>query len=183
MRNLLWAAPLLFFGMQMCASAATILPGTRIQVRTDQPIHLRAWDEGRIYPATVAHDVYGRDGNLVLPRGANAELIVRKLSPDEMALDIESVTVNGTRYALDTTGPEYHMPSAEYQNGTGLLGAIVGSVTNGQAEVVTRGPEIRVPPDSVLTFRLVEPLHVVTWAEPGFNRDGNHYHQPAEWYR
>src|ERR1700693_224316 len=99
MRNFIWALPAILIGMQSAALADTVLPGT---VRTDQPIDLHTWDRGRIYPVRIARDVVARDGDVAVPRGAPVELIVRQTGPNELALDLESVTVNGTRYAMDT---------------------------------------------------------------------------------
>src|SRR5579884_1452417 len=100
MKTIISAIPALFLGVQTVALAATIIPGTEIAVRPDAPIHVTSWDRGRIYPAHVARDVVARDGDVAIPRGASAELIVRQTGPDEFALDLESVTVNGQRYAL-----------------------------------------------------------------------------------
>lgn len=183
MQKLIWTVPALLIGMQIRASAGTILPGTQIQVRTDQPIEMHRWDRGRIYPARVAKDVFARNGEIAVPRGSYAELIVRETGPNQMALDLESVTVNGMRYAMDSTGPQFNMPSAEYNNGARLLSNIVGAISGGQVQVETTGNEIRVPPDSMLTFQLQEPLHVVGWNDPGYSHDGEHYHRDGDWYR
>jgi hypothetical protein len=183
MRNLIWAIPAIFLGMQICASADTILPGTQIEVKTDQAIHLHTWDRGRIYPGVVARDVFARNGNIAVPRGSYAELIVRETGPDQMALDLESVTVNGMRYVMDTSGPQFNMPSGAYNSGDGLLGNIVGAISGGQVQVETRGNEISVPPDSTITFSLQEPLHVAGWNDPGYSRGREHYHRDGDWYR
>src|SRR5665213_1421885 len=119
MRNLMWTIPAALVAMQICASADTILPGTQIAVRTDQPIEIHNWERGRIYPGRVARDVVARNGDIAIPRGAYAEMIVREIGPNQMALDLESVTVNGMRYAMDSTGPQFNMPSADYNNGAG----------------------------------------------------------------
>ncbi len=183
MQKILFAALAIPAVMQIGVYADTILPGTQIAVRADQPIEVHTRDRGRIYPAHVARDVTGRDGDVVIPRGASAELIVRQTGPGQMALDLESVTVNGMRYAMDTTGPQYNMPRGDYENGGGLLGDIVGAISGGQVQVETRGSELRVPADAVITFRLQEPLHVVGWNDPGYNRDRSHYHRDGDWYR
>jgi hypothetical protein len=106
MRNFLWVVPAILSGIHSAAIADTVLPGTEIAVKTDQPIELHTWDRGRIYPAHVARDVVARDSDVAIPGGASAELIVRQTGPNEMALDLESVIVNGRRYAMDTTGSE-----------------------------------------------------------------------------
>lgn len=181
MRNLIWTVPVILLGMQICASADTILPGTQISVRTNEPIEVHTWDRGRIYPARVARDVYARDGDVAIPRGAYAELIVREIGPGQMALDLESVAVNGRRFVMDTTGPSF--PAGEYNNGAGLLGNIVGAISGGRVQVETRGNEIRVPPDSMITFQLQEPMHLVGAEDRGYQREHHHYHHDHDWYR
>ncbi len=183
MRSLLWTVPALLLGMQICASADTILPGTQVAVKTDQPIEMHTWDRGRIYPAHVARDVFAKNGEVAIPRGSYAELIVRETGPNQMALDLESVTVNGMRYVMDTTGPQFNMPTNVYNSGAGLLGNIVGSISGGQVTVETQGTEIRVPADSTITFSLMEPLHVAGWNDPGYMQNGYQYHREGDWYR
>lgn len=183
MLNLLWTVPAVLVGMQICAYADTILPGTQIEVRTDQPIEVHTWDRGRIYPAQVSRDVFARDGDVAIPRGSAAELIVRESGPNQMTLDLESVSVNGQRYVMDTSGPQFQVPNNAYNNGAGLLGNIVGAISGGQVQVETRGNEIRVPGGARITFQLQEPLHVVGWNDPGYSHDGYHYHHDSDWYR
>jgi len=179
MRKLLYTIPALLIGMQIPMLADTILPGTQIAVRSDRPIDVARWDRGRIYPAHVARDVMARDGDVAIPAGSYAELIVRQIGPGQFALDLESVTANGQRYVMDTAGPQFNMPRNSYDNGGGLVGQIVGAI----AGVQTQGSEIRVPADTILRFNLQEPLHVAGWNEPGYEQNGYHYHHEHDWYR
>jgi hypothetical protein len=161
-----------------------IPPGTDIQVRTDNPITVSRWDRGRVYPAYVDHDVFNRDGDLAIPRGANCELMVRQVGPDQLALDLESVTVNGRRYVMDTSGPQFNMNRDQYNNGAGLVGNIIGAIAGAAgADVEYRGDRVRVPAGADLTFQLREPLHVVNWGDPGYMHEGYHYHHEHDWYR
>lgn len=137
MRIITWAAPALLLGMQICASAATILPGTQIAVRTDRAINVHIWDQGRTYPAQVAQNVFARNGDLAIPAGSRALLIMRETGPHRMALDLESITVNGARYTLDTTGPQF------------------------QTRAHSKTSAAMVPAYSTLKFRLAEPLGTV----------------------
>jgi hypothetical protein len=180
----LLVVPAILLAGQFQARAATVPPGTQIQVRTNAPIDVSRWDRGRIYPAHVAQDVFSLDGRLVIHRGSPAELIIRQVGPGQLALDLESVTSEGQRYVVDTSGPQYNMDHAEYNNGSGVLGAIAGAIAGANGEqVVGRGEHIHVPDGSMITFNLQEPLHVATWGDPGYDREGMHYHHDNDWYR
>lgn len=184
MRKYLLAFPAMLLCGRIPLLAAVVVPGMDIPVRADSQIDVSRWDRGRIYPAHVARDVMARDGDIAIPRGAYAELIVRQIGPAQFALDLESITVNGQRYALDTAGPQYNMRQYDYDGGTGIVGAIVGAIAGANGEqVAPSGGEIQVPAGSVLTFQLREPLHVVNWGDPGYMRGQNHYHHEHDWYR
>src|SRR6185369_15464960 len=81
-------------------------------------------------------------GNVVIPRGADAELIVRSASNHDLQLDIESINVNGRRYSVSTTdeniagGPEKqgvgaNKRTAKYAGGGAVLGSIIGAIAGG----------------------------------------------------
>jgi hypothetical protein len=170
--------------LQLPGLADTLAPGTQISVRTNSPIEVARWDRGRIYQAFVDRPVYARDGDVAIPRGAPVELIVRQIGPGQLALDIESVAVNGQRYVMDATGPQFNMNRNDYDNGSGLVGSIVGAIAGATgAQVETRGGEIHVPAQAVVTFQLQEPLHMVGWQDPGYEHNNWHYHHDHDWYR
>ena len=81
------------------AQASTISVGTSIAVRTNEAIDARQSD-GRVFAGVVNQDVVDASGNVAIPRGSNAELIVQQASNKDLTLDLESVTVNGKRYAV-----------------------------------------------------------------------------------
>ena len=143
-------------------------PGTVIPVRLNETINVDRSDN-RVYSGTVSQDVMGGNGRIALPRGAQAELIVRVAPDNDLNLDLESVVVNGNRYAIRTEAN--HMES---QKPGGLVGAIEGAVNGGEV----RGRAVRVPRDSVVSFRLERPLEMGVRDE-GVDRDGHHYH---DWY-
>ena len=157
MKQLLAAIPLILLGAA-AGRADTILPGTQISVRTETPVIAGHWDRGRIFSGYVTRDVFARDGDLAIPRGSPVEMIVRQAGPGEMMLDLESVMVNGRRYGVDTSGPEFNTRERE---GGGVVGAIVGAIAGATGgDVQYRGERIRVPEGSVLTFQLQAPLRV-----------------------
>lgn len=161
-------------------------PGTQIRVRSDNPVTVARWDRGRIYPGHVDSDVYGSRGNVMIPRGSYCEMIVRQTGPGQLALDLESITVNGRRYVMTATGPQFSMAQEQYNNGGGLVGSIIGAIAGAEgARVQYQGNQIRVPAGADLTFQLQQPLRMVTWRDEGYDRDGYHYHYERDhgWYR
>jgi hypothetical protein len=145
-----------------------IEPGTVIAVRNNESIDVERKDN-RVYRGIVDQDVRGENGRLAIPRGAPVEMIVRVAPDNDLVIDLESVNVNGQRYAIQTEANRQ-----ESQRDNSLVGAIVGAIQGGQV----RGQAVRIPRDSVLTFRISRPL-MMGVADRGVDRGGYHYH---DWY-
>lgn len=168
-----------------------VLPrGTELLVRTDENINSQNAAEGRTYPATMVQDIADERGNIAIPRGSPAQLVVRQVNPGgavsngNFILDLESVRVNGRRYgvnsadveARDQSGIGKNKRTGEMVGGGAVLGtllgaiagggkgaaigAVAGAAAGGGVEVLTKGREIRVPAETVLHFRLEQPLHL-----------------------
>jgi hypothetical protein len=180
MRNVRIAGSLLFFALVSVAGAqpqdrdrvgtpyTRITPGTMVAVRPSESIDVDRKDY-RVYRGTVDQDVRGDNGRLAIPRGSSVELMVRVQPDNDLSLDLESVTVNGQRYAIRTDAN--HVESAHDNS---LVGAIVGAINGGQV----RGRAVRIPRDTLLTFRIQRPLDMGV-ADRGVDREGHHYH---DWY-
>jgi len=179
--------------------------GTTVEIRTNEGIDLRDASDGRIFSGSVARDVFDQNGNLAIPAGAHAELIVRNIGRDERALDLESIDVNGRRYVIDATtragqrqGLGENKRTGEFVGGGALLGTIVGAIAGGGkgaaigaaagaaagggSQVATRGRAVWVPAESILRFRLNQPLLVTNGPDDGYMRDGRHYHNDYNRY-
>ena len=181
----------------------TIPAGTQIRVRTSQEINAQDRADGRVYTGTIERDVTAQNGAAIIPRGANAELIVNNVSSNDLSVDLESVTLNGRRYmvaaeAYDKSrnaGLGKNKRTGEFVGGGAALGAIVGAIAGGGkgaaigaaagagagagTQVLTRGKTVRVPAESVLTFRLEQPFQLGTGnygRDNGYDRNGSHYH-------
>jgi hypothetical protein len=139
--------------------------GTVIPVRTMEAIDVEKSDN-RIYTGIVDRDVRGDDGRLAIPRDSKVELIVRVTSDNNLVIDLESVVANGERYAIKTDAKRI-----ESQRDDSLIGGIVGAITGGEG----RGRAVRVPRDSVVTFRVQRALEMGV-RDRGSTRDGRHYH-------
>ncbi len=202
MKKALIAIPGLLLAFHFSARADQVAPGTEITVRTDERIDLDKFDRGRIYPAVVDRDVRATDGDLVIPRGAPAELMVREIGEHEYALDLESISVNGRRYVVNAPGEAVNSHeragvgengrTGKFVGGGALFGTIIGAIAGGGkgaaigavagaasgagAQMATRGREIHVPAESLLTFRLAQPLYLTNRPDAGYTREGHHYH-------
>src|SRR5215471_3521821 len=173
--------------------------GTNITVRTNESIRTRA-DDGRVYDGFVEWDVLDHNGNIAIPRGSNVELLVRRISRNGVALDLDSVMINGERYGIEgedlvnsqnNSGIGANRRTGEYLGGGAILGAIIGAIAGGGkgaaigaaggaaagagVQVLTRGRNINVPAESLLTFRLEQPLRAGVY-DNGYMQNGVHYH-------
>ena len=143
--------------------------GTQIHVRAENTIDVARRDRGQVFVGHVDRDVRSRYGDLVIPRGARCELTVRQVNPGELALDLESINVEGRRYQLDASGPEFNME----QGNNGMIGNIIGAIAGASGgSVQYHGDRIEVPAGSELTFQLQQPLRVF---EHDRDYDYDHY--------
>ena len=183
------------------AQVRTIGAGTSISVRTNEAIDVKKSD-GRVFTGVVDQDVTDASGNVAIARGSNAELIVKKVSNNELTLDLESVTVNGQRYAITADasrlsgeqrdGIGKNKRTGEFIGGGAALGAIIGAIAGGGrgaaigaaagagagagTQILTRGKTVKLPAESLVTFRLEQPISMGV-ADNGFTRNGRHYHK------
>jgi hypothetical protein len=192
----LWT--LSFAGGASAQSIGTIDAGTMIAVRTNEAINASNSD-GRVFSGTVDQDVVNSGGNVAIPRGANVEMLVKPIAKNQFALDLDSVTVNGRRYSVQTQDSEVsskadglgaNKRTGKYVGGGAAIGAIVGAIAGGGkgaaigggigaaagagTQVLTRGKSVNVPAESLVTFRLEQPLQTGP-ADAGFSRNGQRY--------
>lgn len=165
---------------------ATLPAGTQISVRTNEQINARTGNNGRTYAASIAQDILDQNGNVLIPQGSDAQLVVRNYESNNVALDLQSISVNGTQYQVNTEdiretgngreGLGKNKRTGEYVGGGAVLGTLLGAIAGGGkgaligavaggaagagAEVLTKGDSVRVPAESVLTFRLDSPLQL-----------------------
>jgi hypothetical protein len=140
----------------------TVLPeGTSLSVRTEQAIGPENAADGSTFPVSIVQDVLDSTGNVVIPRDSEATLIVRRaMESGRYALDLESIEVHGRRYIVNTVDARGNAGPA--------LGTFLGGVAGGGktaaigagVQVATQGKEIRAPAETILNFRLEEPLHL-----------------------
>lgn len=188
----------------MAAAQDTIPAGTRISVRTNDTIRMNNAD-GQVFSGVVANDVADRDGRVVARAGSNAELIIRRVGNNEMAIDLDSISVGGHRYAVTATedvqrerqGVGANSRTGRYVGGTAVLGTLLGAIAGGGrgaaigalagagagagAETLTRGRSINIPAETILNFELTRVLPIND-RDAGVERNGHHYHSYYDGY-
>lgn len=120
--------------------------GTKVAVRTEDTIDSAKAAEGQTYAAEVADDVLDADGNVVIPRGSNAQIVIRSASKggkirgaSDLVLDLQSISVEGQQYMVSTvdlqqkgrSGVGANKRTAEMTGGGAALGAIIGAIAGG----------------------------------------------------
>jgi hypothetical protein len=169
----------------------TVPAGARLLVRNNVVIDSSTAVDGQTYSGVIAQGVIGSDGRVVIPRGSPATLIVRSAvkqgkvqGQSELALDIDSVAIEGRRYRVDTAdviekgheGIGKNKRTATFLGGGTALGAIIGGLAGGgkgaaigalsgaaagtAGQTLSRGKGVRVPAETVITFRLEKPIRI-----------------------
>ena len=174
------------------APPAIIPAGRTLAVRNNDTIDSHSAAPGQFYSAVIARHVTDSAGQVVIPRGSAARLVVRAVhaqgraeGQSELALDLDSVTIAGRRYHVETAdivekgheGLGKNSRTAKFVGGGTVLGTILGAVAGGgrgaaigavsgaaagtATQTMTRGKGVRVPAETILTFRLEAPVRIV----------------------
>ena len=158
--------------------------GTELVIRTNELIDSKTASQDQNFSAQFDRDVVGRSGRVVIPKGSEAQLVIRSVSSggvtggSDLVLDVQSVTVNGRRYQVSTADLERrndngigkNKRTAEMIGGGAALGAIIGAVVGhgkgaaigaaaggaggAGAQVLLKGKSVSVPAETILTFTL-----------------------------
>jgi hypothetical protein len=153
--------------------------GTRLAILTNEQIDSNTANTNQIYSGQVDQDVTDNAGEIIISRGSPAELVIRTFSSgSDMTLDVQAITVNGRRYRISTAplrqsgrnGLGMNKRTAEMVGGGALIGTIIGAIVGhgkgaaigaavgaaggAGAQVLTKGKQVSIPAETVLTFSL-----------------------------
>jgi hypothetical protein len=165
--------------------------GAEVSVRNEETIDSGTAAEGQTYAAEVTNDVHDTEGAVVIPRGANAQIVIKSAASggkfrgaSDLVVDLQSVSIDGQQYALSTSdiaekgkdGIGGNKRTAKFVGGGAVAGAVIGAIlghgkgaaigaasgAGGGAlgEALTKGGSIRIPAETLMTFRLDQPLLV-----------------------
>jgi hypothetical protein len=120
--------------------------GTVIPVRVEETIDSGRALEGQTYAAELTKDVRDQAGDVVIPAGSNAKVVIKSASKggrfkgtSDLVLDLQSVSVEGQEYRISTAdlqqrgkdGFGANRRTAEYTGGGTAIGAIIGAIAGG----------------------------------------------------
>jgi hypothetical protein len=158
--------------------------GTELVVRTVERIDSRNGGADQTFSAIVEQEVTNASGHVIIPERSSAQLIIRQISSGgaagspEMMLDIQSISVDGRRFLVSTTdltldsgtGIGNNKRTAETVGAGAALGTVIGAIAGGSkgtaigvlvgaaggagVQVLTKGRDVQVPAETLLTFRL-----------------------------
>jgi hypothetical protein len=166
--------------------------GTEVSVRNDETIDSANAAEGQTYAAEVTNSVRDANGAVVIPQGANAQLVIKSASgggrirgASDLVVDLRSISVGGKQYLVDATDLEQKGKSGigankrtgEFVGGGAALGAVIGAIAGqgkgaaiGAAsgagagaltQVLTKGGSIKIPAETLMTFKLDSAVKIV----------------------
>ncbi len=171
-------------------SRTDVLPSaTQLAIRTNENIDATQADVGKRYSAEVARTIEDQNGTVLVPKGAPVQLTIASvknptLGQTQAELALHTITINGHRYLVSsntvtqqgTGGLGKNKRTAEMVGGGALLGTVIGAVAGGGkgaaigaavggaggagAQVLTKGKQVKVPAESVLTFQLSQPIQL-----------------------
>ncbi len=161
--------------------ASEIPAGTVVSIRTIEPIDSAYDREGQVYRASLSEDLLV-DGRVVARKNDTAQIRLRSLSQSgkisgssEVTLELSSITVNGKPVSVqsgDVTQESAGKGKKTARNAGigavagGIIGAIagggkgaaIGAASGGAlgtgASVLTKGPKVRIPSETLLRFTL-----------------------------
>jgi hypothetical protein len=140
------AVPAPVVARQPVAEFRTIPAGTTIEVRNNETIDSQTAQVGQTFSGVVEQEVVDANGRTAIPRGSNAELVVRSATgqgklqgQSDLAVDVSSVAVGGRIYRLETTdfvekgtqGLGTNKRTGIFAGGGAALGGIIGAVAGG----------------------------------------------------
>jgi hypothetical protein len=165
-----------------------VAAGTNLMIRINQHISVKTSRAGDRFDGEVVEPVSGEDGRVVIPKGAPVTGVVvtshrrgHFKGSSILQLRLTYLTLNGTRYALDTrdltqTKKGKGKRSAAFIGGGSGLGMLVGGVATGGVGLLVGGlvgagggtalggltgnRDIEIPAESIVRFRLADNLVV-----------------------
>jgi hypothetical protein len=168
------------------AGRYSVAEGSVITVRMIDSVNSDQTNVGDTYRASLESPIVV-DGQTIAPRGADATVRVARVEQsgtitgrEEVGLVLNDIAVNGRRYRVESenatvSADSRSQESAKVIGGGAVVGAIIGAIAGGgkgaaigaatgagagAAVQAVRGQKIEIPSESMLDFRLAQPLYI-----------------------
>jgi hypothetical protein len=178
-----------------------VLPaGTVLTVRTNSDISAKSTQAGIAFQAVVAQQVRS-NGRAAIPAGATVTGVIVEAKAggkikgaSDLALQLTSLNLGGASYSLHTNQFVQQQKgkgerTAKIGVGGAAGGAIIGGIAGGgkgaaigsllgggagvAGSALTGNKELKIPAESVLSFKLTQPLRMNSRAEPESGKERN----------
>lgn len=120
--------------------------GSEISVRTNETIDSGIATEGQRFDAEVTRDAKDANGDVVIPRGSRADVVIKSASKggrfrgaSDLILDLQAVFIDGKAYTIESaditqkgkSGVGVNKRTGVFTGGGAALGAIIGAIAGG----------------------------------------------------
>ena len=181
----------------LSAQSYVIPSGTSIDVRTIDSIELDRDHLDKRFAGSVARDITDQNGNVIVRRGANADLRLMDMGDQTYSVQLAGVEMNGrmvpinmnTDYTAENdqrSGIGKNKRTGKYVGGGAALGAAIGAIAGGGkgaalgailggaggagAQVMTRGKDTTIPSETVISYRLDRSVNLNTTSGGYYDR-------------
>lgn len=120
--------------------------GSEVSIRMNESIDSATASEGQRFDAQITRDTRDLNGNVVIPRGSRASVVIKSASKggnfrgaSDLVLDLQTVTIHQKVYRIDAadisqkgkSGVGANKRTATYGGGGAAIGAIIGAIAGG----------------------------------------------------
>ena len=186
-----FAAALAACGVGVAADRAEVPDGTAVKVRLNQTLHSDQHGTGSGFTASVTEDIYGEQGEILVPAGSvvQGKILTFQEDPPRLQLEFTEIEVRGETQGLQASLVEFEPARKSEMKDEGkkiaggaTAGAIIGGLAGGEVKdaaigavagaaagtgvaLLTKDSYAFVPAGSILEIELQRALTVRLQAE------------------
>lgn len=170
------------------SSTNSIPAGTEFTVRTNEDIS--STEANRTFQGELAQDIVNTNNQMIASKGSPVTLTVYSVDSGgtvgtkTLEVGVSALTIGGKQHTVATNTAEQrgkeglgaNQRTAEHVGAGAVLGTVIGAIAGGGSgaaigaavgaaggaatQVITRGKEVRIPAETVLTFRVGQPINL-----------------------